>query len=115
MGKLKDQVEQILSINNRDIRYYICFADYFNATKFEKGWHIKQLNNKYYYFNDYFSLCNPYLLDCSSDEFLKILAFIDNNKTMALLNIRTYNKWYLVDMIIQEMLKGNEVYLERVT
>jgi hypothetical protein len=113
MDKLKEQCQQILEETNKSVFYSICFTNYFDATKFNSAWHINKIDDKYYYFNDHNSLSTPYYINAYHKEFLKVLAFIDNNKVLALLNIRTY-KWAIVDMIIQEILKGNEVYLEKV-
>jgi hypothetical protein len=116
MNTLKQQIDMIL--NNKVLPYYssysMYFDYYFDASIFEKEWNIKMINNKYYYFNDMYSPDYPYRIKSTHEEFLKILALIDNNKSMALLNIRNYIEWPIVDMIIQEILKGNKIHLEKV-
>jgi hypothetical protein len=105
MGKLKDQIEQLKT----GLSCYVYFIHDFDIRKYNPSWSLKRItNNKYHLFINNVIYKNHYCLPHDSIE--DILSIIDNNKSMALLNIR--NEGDYLKMICEQILQGNEIYYD---
>jgi branched-subunit amino acid aminotransferase/4-amino-4-deoxychorismate lyase len=110
MSKLKDTIEEIKkqTVDGKHIRFNIYFKTPFVISV--KNWSIVKEKDKYYFyvvgkkFETYYA--TPH------DWFYDLLATIDNDKNMALLNIREKNTNRLMSIIIDQILQGNEIGLD---
>jgi hypothetical protein len=112
MGKLAETIEEMREKATKGERqyYYLYFTHYFNILN-HPYWKLSAKQNGRYYL----------LYDDSKSNFsawsarvIQLLSTIDNNKSLALLNIRNNLDSWFIDAYISQVLQGNELYLEKV-
>jgi hypothetical protein len=90
--------------------YYFIKPVIFDTTA--NNWYTKKKNNKYYlYVDDALFTFNYY--SRTYPTFLSTMAVINNNKNLALLNIRNFDTLF-GKKVIEEILKGNKIYVEEI-
>jgi hypothetical protein len=106
MGKLREQIEQ-LKINHNSCNFY-----YLHHFTFKKEYMLIKNGNIYvvHYNNKFTSFIYKTRYYHPIDCWFDMIAKIDNNKSMALLNIRN-NDSNFISTYIEQVLKGNEMYL----
>jgi hypothetical protein len=104
MGKLREQVAKLKRSNKG---CYVYFLHDFDMRKYNESWSLAKKDNKYYFYINN-QIYNNYNLS-PTDEIEEIISKIDNDKNMALLNIRHSN---YITMICEQILQGNEMYYD---